>query len=170
MSSCSHCSQLVLPQSFSPFFPMLSKEKSPTKGHTTQQPKHFYFEFKWSAPWDPLMTTSKLFGVASDESEDGLSREHSLGRDDQRLFSDTVSLPSSNKGTATPETTAFGEDEKCEVVTCAQPNDGEHLGDHHPSATDRGGRERGGGYQKESLDNIWKGWGGLWLHEQCTTR
>ena len=45
-----------------PFFPMLSKEKSPRKGHTMQPPKQFYLEFKWSAPLDPLMTTSNLFG------------------------------------------------------------------------------------------------------------
>ena len=51
-----------------------------------QQPKQFYLEFKWSAQLDPLMTTSNLLGVASDESEDGLSREHSLGSDDQLLF------------------------------------------------------------------------------------
>ena len=82
----SHRSQLVLPQSFSPFFPMLSKEKSSTKGHTMQQPKQFYLEFKWFAPLDPLMTTSNLLGVANDESEDRLSREHSLGSDDQLLF------------------------------------------------------------------------------------
>ena len=44
----SHPSRLVLPQSFSPFLPMLSKEKPPTKGHTMQQPKQFYLEFKWS--------------------------------------------------------------------------------------------------------------------------
>ena len=133
----SHRSQLVWPQSFSPFFPMLSKEKSPTKGHTMQQPKQFHLEFKWSAPLDPLMTTSNLLGVASDESEDGLSREHSLGSDDQLLFSDTESVPSSNEGTATPKKTAFGEDEEWEVVPCSQPDDDEHLDDHHPSATDQ---------------------------------
>ena len=107
------------------------------------------------------MTTSNLLGVASDESEDGLSREHSLGRDDQRLFSDTESVPSSNKGTATPEKTAFGEDEKCEVVTCAQPNDGEHLDDHHPSAGDRGEGERGGAVPKGILGQHLEGMGGL---------
>ena len=133
----SHRSQLVLPQSFSPFFPMLSKEKSPTKGHTMQQPKQFHLEFKWSAPLDPLMTTSNLLGVASDESEDGLSREHSLGSDDQLLFSDTESVPSSNEGSATPKKTAFGEDEEWEVVPCSQPDDDEHLDDHHPSATNQ---------------------------------
>ena len=131
----SHRSQLVLPQSFSPFFPMLSKEKSPTKGHTMQQPKQFHLRFKWSAPLDPLLTTSDLLGVASDESEDGLSREHSLESDDQLLFSDTESVPSSNKGSATPKKTSFGEDEEWEVVPCSQPDDDEHLDDHHPSAT-----------------------------------
>ena len=70
---CSHRSQLVLPQHFSPFFPMFSKEKSPRKEHTMQQPKQFYLEFKWSTPLDPLVVTSNLLGVASDESEDGLS-------------------------------------------------------------------------------------------------
>ena len=70
-----------------------------------QQPKQFHLEFKWSAPLDPLMTTSNLLGVASDESEDGLSREHSLGSDDQLLFSDTESVPSSNKGASTPKKT-----------------------------------------------------------------
>ena len=49
-----------------------------------QQPKQFHLEFKWSAPLEPFMTTSNLLGVASDESEDGLSREHSLGSDDQQ--------------------------------------------------------------------------------------
>ena len=131
-----HRSQLVLPQSFSPFFPMVSKEKSPTKGHTMQQPKQCYLEFKWCAPLD-LMTTSKLLGVASDESEDGLSREHSLGSDEQLLFSDPKSVPSSNEGTTTAKKTAFGEDEEWEVVPCSQPDDNEHLNDHHPGATDQ---------------------------------
>ena len=102
-----------------------------------QQPKQFHLEFKWSAPLDPLMTTSNLLGVASDESEDGSSREHSLGSDDQLLFSDTESVLSSNEGTATPKKTAFGEDEEWEVVPCSQPDDDEHLDDHHPSATDQ---------------------------------
>ena len=75
-----------------------------------QQPKRFQLELKWSAPLDPLIPTSNLLGLASDESEDGLSREHSLGSDDQLLFSDTESVPSSNKGTATPKKPAFGED------------------------------------------------------------
>ena len=88
-----------------------------------QQPKQFHLEFKWSAPLDPLMTKSNLLGVASDESEDGLSREHSLESDDQLLFSDTESVPSSNEGTATPKKTAFGEDEEWEVVPCSQPDD-----------------------------------------------
>ena len=51
-----------------------------------QQPKQFYLEIKWSAPLDPLMTTYNLLGVASDQSEDGLSRQHSLGCDAQLLF------------------------------------------------------------------------------------
>ena len=34
-----------------------------------QQPKQFYLEFKWSAPLDPIMTTSNLLAVASDESD-----------------------------------------------------------------------------------------------------
>ena len=83
------------------------------------------------------MTKSNLLGVASDESEDGLSREHSLKSDDQLLFSDIESVPSSNEGTATPKKTAFGEDKEWEVVPCSQPDDDEHLDDHHPSATDQ---------------------------------
>ena len=102
-----------------------------------QQPKQFYLEFKLSAPLDPLMTTSNLLRVASDESADRLSREHSLGSDDQLLFSDTKSVPSNDKGTATPKKTAFGEDEEWEVVPCSQPDDDEHLDDHHLSATDQ---------------------------------
>ena len=51
-----------------------------------QQPKQFHLEFKWSAPLDPLMTKSNLFGVASDESEDGLTREHSTGSDHELLW------------------------------------------------------------------------------------
>ena len=86
-----------------------------------QQPKQFHLEFKWSAPLDPLMTTSHLLGVARDESEDGLSREHSLGSDDQLLFSETESVPSSNEGTATPKKTAFGEDEECKLFLALNP-------------------------------------------------
>ena len=52
------------------------------------------------------------------------------------LFSDTESVPSSTKGTATPKKTAFGEDEEWQIVPCSQPDDDEHLDDHHPSATD----------------------------------
>ena len=73
------------------------------------------------------MTTSNLLGVASDESEDGLSREHSLGSDGQLLFSDTESVPRSNEGTTTPKKTAFGEDEEWDVVPCSQPDDAAHT-------------------------------------------
>ena len=44
-----------------------------------QQPWPFYLEFQWFAPLGPLMTTSILLGVASDESEDGLSESTLLG-------------------------------------------------------------------------------------------
>ena len=101
------------------------------------QPAQFHLEFKWSAPLDPLMTSSNLLGVASDESEDGLSREHSLGSDDQLLFSNTESVPSSNEGTATPKKTAFGDDEEWEFVPSSQLDDDEHSNDHHPTATDQ---------------------------------
>ena len=66
-----------------------------------QQPKQFYMPLRWFAPLDPLMTTSKLLGVASDACEDGLSREHSLGSDEQLLFSDKEIVPNGKEGTAT---------------------------------------------------------------------
>ena len=46
-------------------------------------------------------------------------------------------MPSSNEGTATPKKTAFGEEEEWEVVPCSQPDDDEHLDDHHPSTTEQ---------------------------------
>ena len=76
-----------------------------------QQPKQVYLELKWSAPWDPLMTTSNLLGTASDNSEDALSRKHSLKSDDKLLFSGTESVPSSNEGTTTSKKTAFRVDD-----------------------------------------------------------
>ena len=54
----------------------------------------------------PPMTTSNLLGVASDKSEDGLSREHSLGSDDLLLFEDSDFVPISNEGTTTPKNQA----------------------------------------------------------------
>ena len=79
----------------------------------------------------------QLLGVASDESEDQLSREHSLGSDDQLLFSDIEPVLSSNEGTSTPKKNVFGEEEEWEVVPCSEPDDEEHLDDHHPSATEQ---------------------------------
>ena len=62
-----------------------------------QKPKDFYL-----APFEPLMTTSNLLGVAGDESQDGLSREHSLGSDGQLLFSHIQFVPVNNEGTTIP--------------------------------------------------------------------
>ena len=93
------------------------------------------------------MTTSKLLGVAIDESDDGQSLESDGSDDDRLLFEDSGFVPRSNEGITTPKKPAFLEEKEWEVVYSSQHDADEHLDDQHPTAT---------GQRAEVRKQVWK--------------